>query len=55
MSKVVSGRITVTVDFYDLRIDDENTYLQDAVFPEGWEGEMTDSSVKIEEEYNEDD
>lgn len=26
-----------------------------AVFPEGWEGEMTDSSVKIEEEYNEDD
>lgn len=55
MSKVVSGRITVTVEFHDLRIDDENTYLQDAVFPKGWEGEMTDSSVKIEEEYNEDD
>lgn len=34
MSKVVSGRITVTVEFHDLRIDDENTYLQDAVFPE---------------------
>lgn len=51
MSKVVSGRITVTVEFHDLQIDDENTYLQDAVFPEGWEGEMTDSSVTIEEDY----
>lgn len=54
MSKVVSGRITVTVEFHDLLIDDENTYLQDVVFPDGWEGEMTDSSVKIEEEYDED-
>ena len=54
VSKVVSGRITVTVEFHDLRIDDENTYIPEVVFPEGWEGEMIDNSVEIKEEYNED-
>lgn len=54
MSKVVSGKITVTVEFHDLRIDDENTYIPEVVFPEGWEGEMIDNSVEIKEEYNED-
>ena len=52
----VSGEITVKISFYDLDAeDDSESSVLDAVFPDGWEGELDVLRSNIESEDDEDD
>ena len=50
MCKYISGSINCTIEFHDVYIDEGDDNL-DGIFPEGWEGEMTDYNFDITEEY----
>lgn len=52
----VSGEITVKISFFDLEAeDDSESSVLDAVFPDGWEGELDVLRSNIESEDDEDD
>jgi hypothetical protein len=53
MGKFISGSINCKIIFNDLYVDEGDDHL-DAIFPDGWEGEMTDYNLSISsEEYEE--
>lgn len=53
MGKFISGTINCKIEFRDLYVDEGDDHL-DAIFPDGWEGEMTDYNINItSEEYEE--
>ena len=52
----VSGEITVKISFHDLIADDDSeSSVLDAVFPNGWEGELDviDMEVTVDDEDEE--
>ena len=52
----VSGEITAKIRFYDLDADDDSeSSVLDAVFPDGWEGELDVMNLDVEIEEDEDD
>lgn len=54
MGKLVSGEITVTISFSDIRLEEVNRRnVLNAVFPDGWDGECDDYDVNIIDEYDE--
>lgn len=51
----VSGEITAKIRFYDLDADDDSeSSVLDAVFPDGWEGELDVMNLDVEIEDDED-
>ena len=52
MGKIISGILTCKIEFHDVYVDDNQSEL-DAIFPEGWEGEMTSEDLMITEEIEE--
>lgn len=45
----VSGEITVKISFHDLSADgDDESSVLDAVFPDGWEGELNIQNMDVE-------
>lgn len=52
MGKYISGVLNCKIEFHDLYVDESDDNI-DAIFPDGWEGEMTDYSFDISEEYEE--
>lgn len=53
MGKFISGSINCKIIFNDLYVDEGDDHL-DAIFPDGWEDEMTDYNLSISsEEYEE--
>lgn len=52
MGKYISGTFNCKIEFHDLYVDEGDDNM-DAIFPNGWEGEMTDYNLDISEEYEE--
>lgn len=55
---LVDGKMTIKVSFSGLEIeDDSESSILDAVFPEGWEGELdvTDMEVTVDDEDEDED
>lgn len=51
----VSGEITVKISFHDLIADDDSeSSVLDAVFPNGWEGELDVTDMDVESEDDDD-
>lgn len=50
MGKIISGYINCKIEFHDLYVDEGDDNL-DAIFPDGWEGEMTDCDLDLSEEH----
>lgn len=50
MGKYISGTLTCKITFCDLYVEDGQSEI-DAIFPDGWEGEMDGSNLEIDEEY----
>jgi len=46
MGKWISGELKSSITFYDVYVEDGQDEIS-ALFPEGWEGEMLDFSLKI--------
>ena len=53
MGKWIDGKITCTIEFRGVYVEDGQSEL-DAIFPNGWEGEMTSDNLDIESETEED-
>ena len=55
MGKYISGSLICKIEFHDVYVVDEQDELEiiDAVFPDGWEGEMMSNELKITEETEE--
>lgn len=52
----VSGEITAKIRFYDLDADDDSeSSVLDAIFPDGWEGELDVMNMDVEIEEDEED
>lgn len=52
----ISGEITVKLSFHDLIADDDSeSSVLDAVFPDGWDGELDVISSDVEVESEDDD
>jgi hypothetical protein len=49
MGKYIDGKITCTIEFSNLYVEDGCTSL-DAIFPDGYEGEMMSENLEIENE-----
>lgn len=54
MGKYISGTLQCRIEFHYIYVEDGQDEL-DALFPEGWEGEMLHHDLKITEEIDEDD
>ena len=52
----ISGEIIAKIRFYDLDADDDSeSSVLDAVFPDGWEGELDVMNIDVEIEEDEED
>jgi len=49
MSREVTGRIKCSINFFSIPVEDKQNVL-DAIFPDGWEGEMSDHDITITED-----
>jgi hypothetical protein len=49
MGKWISGKIISTIEFDGIYVEDGDSEI-DAIFPNGWEGEMTSYNVEIDDE-----
>lgn len=54
MGKYITGTFTCKISFYDLYVEDGQDEI-DALFPDGWEGEMDSERWNIEDEYEDED
>ena len=55
MGKYISGKVKCEIWFNDVYVEDGQDEV-DAIFPNGWEGEMMDSNLDINsEEFDEND
>lgn len=53
---LVNGKMTIKVSFSGLEVeDDSESFVLDAVFPEGWEGELDVTDMDIEVSDDDDD
>lgn len=52
MGKFISGSVNCKIEFHDLYIDEGDDHL-DAIFPDGWEGEMVDYNFNITKQREE--
>ena len=51
MGRHISGKLTCTIEF-DVYVEDGESEI-DAIFPDGWEGEMTSDNLEIYDEVEE--
>lgn len=54
MGKWISGELRCHIYFNDVYVEDGQDEI-DAIFPDGWEGEMTGNDFNIIHEENEED
>lgn len=52
MGKWIDGKLVCTIEFSGIYVEDGQNAL-DAIFPNGWEGEMTSEKLEIESEEDE--
>lgn len=50
MGKYITGTFTCKISFHDLYVEDGQDEI-DALFPDGWEGEMDSERLTITDEY----
>jgi hypothetical protein len=51
MGKYIYGKITCTIELSNLYVEDGESEL-DAIFPNGFEGEMMSENIEIENEQD---
>ena len=51
MARYITGTIKCEISFYDVLVEDGETET-DAIFPDGWEGEMISKTIDIDYEEN---
>lgn len=54
MGKWISGTLKCTISFLSVYVEDGQSEI-DAIFPDGWEGEMLGDDLEIEHEENDED
>ena len=54
MGKYITGTFTCKISFHDLYVEDGLDEI-DALFPDGWEGEMDSERLTITDEYEDED
>ena len=52
MGRWIDGKLTCVIEFSNVYVEDGENELE-AIFPDGWEGEMTSDNLEIDNENEE--